>query len=76
MRRRFRPDAVIVRPVQPPELEVRDISVGTVRATGTYIGLILQTEAPQDRAMILADVMHCLGITPEEVAEHYKRGMS
>lgn len=64
-------DALAVTTASAFTVEVENIGLGTLRASGTYIGMLLQMEDPAMRVSVLVDVICALGIKPEEILNRY-----
>lgn len=47
---------------------------GTLRPSGSYIGMLLELEDPDMRLMVLSDVMEKLNITPKDITAYRREG--
>lgn len=57
------------------QVDFPDCGLGTCRASGTIIALMLALEEPFSRAEILVDIAKKFGITLEELSENYNDSM-
>jgi len=57
----------------PVQLDLSTASCGTMRPSGSYIGMLLELEGDRStQLMVLSDVMETLGITPADITKYRK----
>jgi hypothetical protein len=62
-------------PEGPDRIEIPSVGVGTLRASGSWIILMLASETESQRLQIILEVMARLGISLEDLEREYNDSM-